>query len=126
MEKVFEKEWELMCIIRPPWTLEDVLKCTLKHWIAAVSEGFLRKTEKMIKDVDLCLKCKPVGGRKLQDVKFFLDKCNDIAQTLNTSNYSELKTRILSEFEVSIPTISKKKKKKIDNNNVKLCNHKKF
>lgn len=101
MEKVFEKEWQLRCIIRPPWSFQDVFKCTLKHWIAAVSEGFLRKTEQMIKDVDLYLKSTPVGGRKLQDVKFFLEKCYDIAQTLNGSRYPEFRTQILRKFDVS-------------------------
>jgi hypothetical protein len=101
MENLFGKNWEMHVIIRPPWSIVTILKCALKHWMAAVSESFLRKTESMLRDILICINEVPGGGRKLQDVKFFLDKCNDVIQTLNDSKYPALKPQSLTQIEVS-------------------------
>lgn len=101
MENLFSKAWERHVIIRPPWTVVTVLKCALKHWMAAVSEAFTRKTEATLKELQLCLRDTPVGGRKLQDVKFFLDKCHDVVQNLNITTYAALQEQSLTKFQVN-------------------------
>ena len=100
MEVLFGSRWHMHVIIKPPWTLVDVLKCAIKHWIAAVSESFNRRCENNLKDLLENIKNPPAGGRKLKDVKFFLDKCEDVVETMNTSKYPTLKPQMLAEINV--------------------------
>lgn len=46
-----ETEWKLYIIIKPPWTIATALKCTIKHWIAAINESFQRRAEHMLKEL---------------------------------------------------------------------------
>lgn len=102
MENLFGNAWERHVIIRPPWSVVTVLKCALKHWMAAVSEAFTRKVESLLKDLQLCISQTPVGGKKLQDVKFFLDTCYNVFQNLNKPKYPALKERSVTQMEVSV------------------------
>ena len=107
MEELFGNRWELHVIVRPPWSIDGVLKCALKHWMAAVNESFTRRTERMLRDLQECIHDSPDGGRKLQNVKSFLDKCTDVIQTLNTNKYPTLKPQMLTKIEVSTTTALK-------------------
>ena len=37
MHNVFDKDWEKVIALKPPWTLIDILTCLLKHWISVIS-----------------------------------------------------------------------------------------
>ncbi|KAJ8668678.1 hypothetical protein QAD02_010341 [Eretmocerus hayati] len=100
MENLFGSRWEMHVIIRPPWTVKTVLKCAIKHWMAAVSEAFARKAEPMLRDLQVCINSTPDEGRRLQDVKGFLDKCSDIAQLLKDIKYPKLKERAIDQLNV--------------------------
>lgn len=46
-----EAEWKIYVIIKPPWTTVTALKCTIKHWIAAINESFQRRAEYILKEL---------------------------------------------------------------------------
>ncbi|XP_031784912.1 transcriptional protein SWT1 isoform X2 [Nasonia vitripennis] len=99
MEGLFGNRWEMHCIVRPPWSILTVLKCALKHWMAVVSDSFTRRTESMLRDLQTCIHRAPESGRKLKDVKFFLDKCGEVFQTLDVSKHKDLKMQSLNKIE---------------------------
>ncbi|XP_058790584.1 transcriptional protein SWT1-like isoform X2 [Phymastichus coffea] len=100
METLFGNRWEMHVIIRPPWSVATVLKCALKHWMGAVSFSFkTRKIETMLHDLLEQINNVPEGGRKLNDAKQFLEKCNDIVQGLDSSKYDQFKIEALDKLE---------------------------
>lgn len=103
MKSLFKDRWEMHVIIRPPWSPVTVLKCALKHWMAAVSDSFtVRKTELMLRDLLDQIRNVPDGGRKLPDVEHFLEKCMDVFQNLHDAKYPQLKQESLEKIEVKI------------------------
>lgn len=46
MKCLFGEYWKQHTVIPPPWTVVSIIRCCVKHWIAAVSESF--KSRKMI------------------------------------------------------------------------------
>jgi hypothetical protein len=34
MYKVYDISWKSIVIVKPPWTLSDIIICLLKHWIS--------------------------------------------------------------------------------------------
>ena len=51
MKNLYGEPWERYTIVRPPWSTKDVLKCAVKHWMAAVSESFTRRAEPILKEL---------------------------------------------------------------------------
>ncbi|XP_070164450.1 transcriptional protein SWT1 [Polyergus mexicanus] len=88
-----EAEWKLYVIIKPPWTIVTALKCAIKHWIAAINESFQRCAEYILKELLQGFEYLPVGGRKLEDVEYILEKCSDLVQVVNADKYYELMTQ---------------------------------
>lgn len=47
MEAVFGDLWQKIVVVKPPWSLEDIVRCINKHWIAVFSfiysKDFLQK-----------------------------------------------------------------------------------
>jgi hypothetical protein len=43
MIKVFDTSWKRIVVIKPPWTLSDILICMCKHWIGVF--GFVMPSE---------------------------------------------------------------------------------
>jgi len=37
MEAAFDALWRQIVLVKPPWSLADVLRCVDKHWIAVFS-----------------------------------------------------------------------------------------
>jgi hypothetical protein len=37
MHKVYDSSWKIIVLVKPPWTLSDIIICLLKHWIAVFS-----------------------------------------------------------------------------------------
>jgi hypothetical protein len=37
MCKVYDSSWKIIVLVKPPWTLSDIIICFLKHWIAVFS-----------------------------------------------------------------------------------------
>ncbi|XP_014209678.1 transcriptional protein SWT1 isoform X2 [Copidosoma floridanum] len=96
MKNLFGDRWEKHAIIHPPWSVHSVLKCALKHWMAAVSESFYtRKTEKVLQDLQIYLKNLSEDGRKLKEVKTFLYKSKEVIQTLQITKYATFKENML-------------------------------
>ncbi|XP_029173016.1 transcriptional protein SWT1 [Nylanderia fulva] len=87
------EEWELYIIIKPPWTIVTALKCAIKHWIAAINESFQRRAEYILKELLQAFERLPVGGRKLEDVEYILEKCSDLVQAVKADKHSELITQ---------------------------------
>ncbi|EFN66674.1 Uncharacterized protein C1orf26 [Camponotus floridanus] len=85
-----EAEWKFYIIIKPPWTTVTALKCAIKHWIAAINESFHRRAEHILKELLLAFEHSPVGGRKLENVEYILEKCSDLMQAVNTDKHHEL------------------------------------
>jgi len=43
MIKVYDTSWKQIVVIKPPWTLSDILICLRKHWIGVF--GFVMPME---------------------------------------------------------------------------------
>lgn len=37
MKEVYDEMWEQIVLVKPPWSLLDILRCVEKHWIAVFS-----------------------------------------------------------------------------------------
>ncbi|KAL6442894.1 hypothetical protein ACFW04_002740 [Cataglyphis niger] len=88
-----EVEWKLYVIIKPPWSVVTALKCAIKHWIAAINESFQRYAEHILKELLQVFEHFPVGGRKLEDMEYILEKCSDLIQAVNVDKHYELMTQ---------------------------------
>ncbi|XP_015191410.1 PREDICTED: transcriptional protein SWT1-like isoform X2 [Polistes dominula] len=99
MKKLYDESWEKYVIVKPPWTIMCVLKCAIKHWIAATSEVFDREALNLLKELSEMFKEFSKGGRRLKDIVYLLEKCNDLIQTINIDKYSELMTRVLNAIQ---------------------------
>lgn len=51
MYTLYGESWDKYVVVKPPWTAASVLKCAVKHWIAAISESFQRKAEVILKEL---------------------------------------------------------------------------
>ncbi|XP_032663477.1 transcriptional protein SWT1 isoform X2 [Odontomachus brunneus] len=90
MSEIYGPEWETYVIIKPPWNIVTVLKCIIKHWIAAINESFHRYAELTTRELLEIFDHLPVGGRKLQDVEYTLEKCSDLIQAINEDKHYDL------------------------------------
>lgn len=124
-----EVEWKIYVIIKPPWTVVTALKCAIKHWIAAINESFQRYAEHILKELlqvfehfpgiqliiynimkkyiifhkaSLILMLFLVGGRKLEDMEYILEKCSDLIQAVNTDKHYELMTQTFDTIMVML------------------------
>ncbi|XP_066592364.1 transcriptional protein SWT1 isoform X2 [Prorops nasuta] len=99
MYNLYGDNWERYTIISPPWTIITVLKCAIKHWIAAVNESFLRKAEPLLKDLLKFFNDSPAAGRKLTDIAVILDHCKDLILMVKTDKHPELMVQAMSGIE---------------------------
>ncbi|XP_015586272.1 transcriptional protein SWT1 isoform X2 [Cephus cinctus] len=90
MQNLYGDPWEKHTIIHPPWSPIDVLKCAVKHWMAAVSESFIRRAENILKELLENFKQPPDQGRKLRDVSHILERCSDLVQCAKQDKYPQL------------------------------------
>jgi rRNA-processing protein FCF1 len=37
MYRAYDTSWKIIVVVKPPWTLPDIITCLLKHWIAVFS-----------------------------------------------------------------------------------------
>lgn len=94
MSEIFgEVEWKIYVIIKPPWTIVTALKCAMKHWIAAINESFHRRAEYILKELHDAFVYVPVGGRKLRDVEYVIEKSSDLVQMVNADKHCDLVTQ---------------------------------
>ncbi|KAL2747576.1 transcriptional protein SWT1-like isoform X2 [Vespula maculifrons] len=98
MKTLFGENWETYTIIKPPWTVLCVLKCAIKHWIAAISEAFDKQAEYLLKELVEIFRSTP-SGRKFEDVAHLLGKTSDLIQMLNVHKYFGLMIRVLDSIE---------------------------
>ncbi|XP_053970494.1 transcriptional protein SWT1 isoform X1 [Hylaeus volcanicus] len=98
MHALYGEPWEKYAIVKPPWTIINVLQCAIKHWIAAVSESFLRKGENVLKEL-LQLFRDTSGKITLKDVSYILDKCSDLIQMVNMDKHPDLMIRTLQKID---------------------------
>ncbi|XP_018338067.1 PREDICTED: transcriptional protein SWT1 isoform X2 [Trachymyrmex septentrionalis] len=110
-----EAEWQVYVVIKPPWTTVTALKCAIKHWIAAISESFQRRAEHLLKELLNTFEHMPVGGRKLRDMEYIIEKCSDLVQMVNTDKHYDP----LTETFNAITELKKKCKKYFDNIDLK-------
>ena len=98
MHSLYGESWEKRVIIRPPWTVITVLQCAIKHWIAAISESFMRKAEAILKELLHILKNIP-GERTLKEVGHILNKCSDLIQMVNVDKHPDLMLRASQKMD---------------------------
>lgn len=103
MENLFGDNWERYTITKPPWRTVDVLKCALKHWIAAVSDSFVRRAESILKKLHEITK-KSECNRRLNDVGHIIQLCFDLVQCLRGDKHPN----ILIKFTIAIDKLRKK------------------
>ncbi|XP_035728907.1 transcriptional protein SWT1-like isoform X4 [Vespa mandarinia] len=99
MKNLFGETWEKYTIIKPPWTILCVLKCAIKHWIAAISDAFDRQAENLLKELLEIFRTMPKGGRKLKDIAKVLEKSADLIQMIHVDKYSDLINRASSTIK---------------------------
>ncbi|KYN17127.1 Uncharacterized protein C1orf26 like protein [Trachymyrmex cornetzi] len=116
-----EAEWQIYVIIKPPWTTVTALKCAIKHWIAAISESFQRRdAERLLKELLDTFEHTPVGGRKLRDMEYIIEKCSDLVQMVNIDKHCDP----LTETFNAITELKQKYKKYFDNIDLKKLHDK--
>lgn len=98
MHALYGDSWERHVIIRPPWTVVTVFQCAVKHWIAAVSESFLRKAEIILKEL-LQIFREMSGDRTITEVICILNKCSELAQMVNVAKHPELIIRVCQRID---------------------------
>ncbi|XP_076676886.1 swt1 RNA endoribonuclease isoform X2 [Andrena cerasifolii] len=98
MHSLYGESWEKRVIIRPPWTVITVLQCAIKHWIAAISESFMRKAEAILKELLHIFKNIP-GERTLKEVGHILNKCSDLIQMVNVDRHPDLMLRASQKMD---------------------------
>ncbi|XP_047507353.1 transcriptional protein SWT1 [Pieris napi] len=82
MRAKYDNLWQYVIIKAPPWTLDDVLQCLLKHWIAVFNEVFPR-IEPLITDLKNTLSTLQNKNAKTitqSEVSTFKELCLDIAK----------------------------------------------
>ncbi|KAK2581146.1 hypothetical protein KPH14_007955 [Odynerus spinipes] len=99
MKNLYGETWEKYTIIKPPWTILYVLKCAIKHWIAAVSEAFDRRAESVLKELQEIFNKMPKNGRRLKDIAYLLEKCSDLMQMIKVDKYPDLMARASSAVD---------------------------
>lgn len=53
MKDKFDNLWTKVVLVEPPWTLSDILKCLVKHWIAVFKDILPRDVQSVIKDLQV-------------------------------------------------------------------------
>lgn len=99
MKNLYGDTWEKYAIIKPPWTISCVLKCAVKHWIAAISEAFDRHAEPILKELQEIFFKMPKTGRKLKDIAYLLEKCSDLTNMIKVDKYPDLMSRASSAID---------------------------
>ncbi|CAB3235211.1 unnamed protein product [Arctia plantaginis] len=82
MRAKYNNLWQHILFKAPPWTLDDVLQCLLKHWIAVFNEVFPR-IEHLFKDLKnnlACVESKSANTLSESEVSTFKELCLDIAR----------------------------------------------
>ncbi|XP_038215081.1 transcriptional protein SWT1 [Zerene cesonia] len=82
MRAKYDNLWQYVLFKAPPWTLDDVLQCLLKHWIAVFSEVFPR-IEQLITDLRrslTSLQSKDPKTVTQSEVTTFKELCIDVAR----------------------------------------------
>ncbi|XP_015127152.1 uncharacterized protein LOC107048489 [Diachasma alloeum] len=93
MQNLYGENWEKYVIIPPPWTAITVLKCAIKHWMAAVNDSFIRRAEPILKELyDVMSKYEI--NRRLRDVEHVIDLTYDLVQCLIMKKYPNLIERV--------------------------------
>ncbi|XP_046735272.1 transcriptional protein SWT1 isoform X2 [Diprion similis] len=99
MEKLFGENWERHAIIQPPWSVIDVLKCTSKHWIAAISDAFVRRAETVVMKLTEMFLNAPKYGQSLKSISTVLEVCYDLVQMVKLDEYQELSYKSCSNIK---------------------------
>ncbi|XP_045495068.1 transcriptional protein SWT1 [Colias croceus] len=82
MRAKYDNLWQHVLFKAPPWTLDDVLQCLLKHWIAVFNEVFPR-IEQLITDLRrslISLQSKDPKTITQSEVTTFKELCIDVAR----------------------------------------------
>ncbi|XP_053612276.1 transcriptional protein SWT1 [Plodia interpunctella] len=83
MRAKYNNLWQHILFKAPPWTLDDVLQCLLKHWIAVFNEVFPRVVEHLITDLRnslLAIESKDPKSVSQAEVANFQELCLEIAK----------------------------------------------
>ncbi|XP_043286285.1 transcriptional protein SWT1 [Venturia canescens] len=111
MQNLYNDTWEKYVFIKPPWSVYGVLRCAIKHWIAAVSDSFTKKAENLLKELLEAFNNIPDSGRKLSDISHILEIINDVLQCIKYEKYPNLvsqSTQAISELRTDCAETSKK------------------
>jgi rRNA-processing protein FCF1 len=103
MIKVYDTSWKRIVVIKPPWTLSDILICMRKHWIGVF--GFVMPAE--AKPILECLSgffgniTQSKGyGHSLSDVKAVIQQSLRLCMLIRSEDYLELVSRCVTDIEV--------------------------
>ncbi|KAM3963777.1 swt1 RNA endoribonuclease [Aphomia sociella] len=104
MRAKYNNLWQHVLFKAPPWTLEDVLQCLLKHWIAVFNEVFPR-IEHLLTDLKHCLisiESKDPKSLTQSEVTNFKELCLDVAKKCQIiPEYMELAKLSVERLESS-------------------------
>ncbi|XP_078040802.1 swt1 RNA endoribonuclease isoform X2 [Augochlora pura] len=98
MHELYGASWEEYVIMKPPWTVVTVLQCAIKHWIAAVSESFMRKAETILKELLQIFRDKS-GDKNLSQIDYVLNECTKLIQMVNVVKYPDLMLRAIQKID---------------------------
>ncbi|XP_012257313.2 transcriptional protein SWT1 isoform X1 [Athalia rosae] len=125
MENLYEKNWEKHTIVQPPWSVMDVLKCATKHWIAAISNAFVRSAKSQMEKLSEMFKDAPKYGQSLKYVSEVLDVCQNLVQLVDSKKYAQLANETFSQIQELVKVCQLKSQELKEKRIVSyLCNEK--
>ncbi|MFT7809065.1 transcriptional protein SWT1, partial [Arapaima gigas] len=98
MQHAYGELWQEIVLVKPPWTLSDLLQCFKKHWIAVFGIIFQRNLLKIIESLGDTL-CK---GKTMDrcSVQLLVQQAQELLQAFgHRSDYSGHLLRALSYLE---------------------------
>ncbi|XP_074101582.1 swt1 RNA endoribonuclease isoform X2 [Cotesia typhae] len=98
MKNLYGETWERHTIIQPPWTVQTVLKCASKHWIAAVSDSFERRAESILKDLTQIVTGLQYSCQ-LKDIETLIHQFHDLVGCLKSVKYPNILENVTEAIE---------------------------
>ncbi|XP_021940372.1 transcriptional protein SWT1 isoform X2 [Zootermopsis nevadensis] len=102
MNKAYGSSWKIIVLVKPPWTLSDMIICFLKHWIAVFSivlpaevKGILECLKEFFDDA----KQNKGYGHSLRDVKKMLQTSLHLCMAVQFDEYRDLVSACVSNIE---------------------------
>lgn len=102
MYKVYNTSWKIIVVVKPPWTLSDIIICLLKHWIAVFSfvlPAGIKSTLEFLNGVFGNTTQSKGYGHSLHEVRTVLQASLYLCMGIKPNEYSNLVSTCLTNIK---------------------------